>query len=114
MLCGLLLCDKDTCLLQLFVHIQYYMLSYFKKNKYVFSQANKINFAIAITSHREYSFSNCLVKICSNTLKHNLTIVIFVTVGVLLCVRMFLPTVLEKMHAETSVQLGSNILVLSK
>ena len=33
MFCGLLLCDKDRCLLQSFLHIQYHMFSYFLKYK---------------------------------------------------------------------------------
>ena len=43
-----------------------------------------------------------------------MTIVILWQQGVLLYVRMFLRTFYEKIHAETSVQLGSDILVLLK
>ena len=36
MFCGLILYDKDLGLLQIFVHIKYYMLWYFADIEYVF------------------------------------------------------------------------------
>ena len=64
MFCGLILYDKDGGLLQIFVHIKYFMLWYFAVIKYVFEIDKVNNFSqmtrlIANCSCKKESFFNC-------------------------------------------------------
>ena len=78
------------------------------------SHANRITFHLLLLSYGKWCFQNCSLKLCCNTLSKKLTIVIFVTEGcVSLCTEVSAQCLWE-FHAETSVQLGSDILILFK